>query len=116
MFDETIDGDELEVGVVVESDGTEVVGTARGARTDRLEVVARAALNAARNAATRRRETEFVGVTAGQLDGVRFVTAIINDPKMLEPIVGSAYLRPHEDEGKAVIRAVFAALNRRFDL
>ncbi len=116
MFDETIDGDQLQVGVVVESDGTEVVGTAEGSRTDRLEVVARAALNAARNASTVRRESEFVGVVTGQLDGIRFVTAVIHDQKMLEPVVGSAYLRPHEDDGKATIRAVFAALNRRFDL
>jgi hypothetical protein len=116
MFDEVVTGNRLEVGVVVESDGTEVVGRSEGPLEDRLAVVARAALAAARNASTVKPDSDFVGVVLGEMNGSGYVLAMVHDVANGEPLFGAAYLRQHEDQGKATIRAVFAALNRRFEL
>lgn len=116
MFEETSHGDLLEVGVIVEADGNEVSGTFTGPASGRLEVVARAALAAAGKASTQSNQGDFVGVESGQIGDFKYVTVLIHDVAAAEPLVGSAILRPYEDDGKATIRAVFSAVNRRFDL
>lgn len=116
MFDETAKGDRLEVTVVIEWGGREVMGSAEGPAHNRLEVVARAALAAARAATSNDTSADFVGVVRGELGGFSFVTVLIQESGQSEPLVGAAAIRPHEDEAKAAIRSVFSAVNRRFDI
>ncbi len=116
MFDEVTKRGRLEVTVVVEWNGAEVTGIAQGSAQDRLTVVARAALSAARAASPTPATADFVGVARGELGGFAYVTVLIQESGPAEPLIGSAAVRPHEDEAKATIRSVFAAVNRRFQI
>ncbi len=116
MFDEVLEGDHLEVGVVVDADGTEVFGYAGGSRLERLELVARASIDCARHASLRHPQADYLGMTLSELNGSRIITVMVGEEGWHEPLVGAAVVRAHEDEAKATIRAVFDALNRRFDL
>ncbi len=51
-----------------------------------------------------------------ELNGSRIITVMVGEDGWHEPLVGAAVVRAHEDEAKATIRAVFDAVNRRFDL
>jgi hypothetical protein len=115
MFDELANWDDLEVRVVIEVEANQVEGTARGRITDedRLSIVARAALDAAVNASA---DTvgALIGVSVHALDDHRYVVAMISDEVSQDPLIGMAPLRHFEDDAQGVIRAVFDAVNRRF--
>jgi hypothetical protein len=114
MFDELPEWDDLEVRVVVESDGRPFEGSARGALPDetRVHIVARAALQAA-TAAAGRRLGDLMGVEISTVAGVSFAAVVVSDAESAEPLVGTAPVRHFEDPAQAVIRGVFDAVNRR---
>ncbi|MDH4119834.1 MAG: hypothetical protein OEW30_20820 [Acidimicrobiia bacterium] len=114
MFEEKPEWDDLEVRVVVEVDGAEVEGRARGRVTDdsRIGIVAKAALEAAR-AVYGGNIGDYIGTTTGEVGGRHFVVSVIGDSSTGDPLVGSAPLRHFEDPAQAVIRSVFDAVNRR---
>jgi hypothetical protein len=114
MFDEVPEWDDLEVRVVVESDGRPFEGTARGLVTSetRAHIVARAALAAA-GAAAGRKLGELTGVEISTVAGVSFAAVVVAESETAEPLIGTAPLRHFEDPAQAVIRGVFDAVNRR---
>jgi hypothetical protein len=114
MYDEVPEWDDLEVRVVVEYAGQELIGVARGtvARQSRLEIIARAAVEAAVLAGVEGIGTD-VGVATTTVAGVSIVNVVV--PVGAESLVGSAPIRHFEEEGQAAIRAVFDAVNRLLD-
>lgn len=116
MFEELPEWDDLEVRVVIEVDGDQVEGRARGTvvQDTRLGIVAKASLAAAEKAAGHELG-ELVGISLGEVATHRYVVAILVDPATDDLLVGSAPLRHFEDDAQGVIRAVFDAVNRRFD-
>ena len=114
MFEEIPEWDDLEVRVVIEVDGDQVEGRARGTVVEdtRLGIVAKASLAAAERAAGRE-IGGVVGISLGEVASHRYVVAVIVDALTGDPLVGSAPLRHFEDDAQGVIRAVFDAVNRR---
>jgi hypothetical protein len=114
MFEELPEWDDLEVRVVVEVEDRELVGTARGNVTEenRLDIVARAALDAAERAAGKR-FGDLGGIALGETGDQRFVVAVVTNESTGDPLVGAAPLRHFEDDAQGVIRAVFDAINRK---
>lgn len=116
MFEEIPEWDDLEVRVLIEVDGDQVEGRARGVVVEetRLGIVAKASLDAAEKAAGHT-FGELTGIALGEVGSHRYVVAIVIDETTGDPLVGSAPLRHFEDDAQGVIRAVFDAVNRRLD-
>jgi hypothetical protein len=114
MFDETPKWDDLAVRVVVEVDGEQVEGRATGNVTTetRLQIVARASLDAAERVHGEDLG-RIVGVTTGEVEGCAYVLVILAAAGSADHAVGAAPLRHFEDRAQVAIRAVFDAVNRR---
>lgn len=114
MFDETPEWDELAVRVVVEVDGEQVEGRATGNMTTepRLQIIARASLDAAEqvNGGGLGR---IAGVSTGEVEGFAYVLVVLATEGSADHAVGAAPLRHFEDQAQVAIRAVFDAVNRR---
>lgn len=116
MFEEIPEWDDLEVRVVVEVEGDSVEGRARGSVIEgsRLGIVAEAALDAASKAAGAGLGT-LAGISLGEVATYRYVVVVVTEATSGDALIGSAPLRHFEDDAQGVIRAVFDALNRRFE-